>query len=77
MVLCYAVLISLLQQSQVIGMEGDMASEMDEADFVDMLNRVLHIVGLRAKVSRFDECAQVAEPFPVHLLLPSSLTSLS
>lgn len=35
-------------------------SEMDEADFVDMLNRVLSIVGLRAQVSRFDECAQAS-----------------
>jgi hypothetical protein len=33
---------------------------MDEADFVDMLNSVLRIVGLRAQVSRFDECAQAS-----------------
>ena len=39
---------------------ADVASEMDEEDFVGMLNQVLRTVGLRAQVSNFDECAQAS-----------------
>ena len=34
--------------------------DMDEEEYVSMLNRVLRIVGLHAQVSRFDECAQAS-----------------
>ncbi len=36
------------------------AGDMDEEEYVSMLNRVLRIVGLHAQVSRFDECAQAS-----------------
>ena len=34
--------------------------DMDEEEYVSMLNRVLRIVGLHAQLSRFDECAQAS-----------------
>ena len=42
------------------GVEPQPGSDMDEEEYVSMLNRVLRIVGLHAQVSRFDECAQAS-----------------
>jgi hypothetical protein len=43
-----------------LAVDAQPTGDMDEEEYVSMLNRVLRIVGLHAQVSRFDECAQAS-----------------